>query len=157
MGGPPGDLFVKIRVKDHHLFGQSGGDLTLDVPITFDEAALGADIAVPTLDGGSVKMRIPAGTPSGKTFRLRGKGGKGDLLVTAVIVVPDDLSDEHRITAALRLRHHPEEVDAVSERIHRKDAQRTGVDVPGAGTDLNVIRIGGGEIGGIDVLEPCVR
>ena len=96
MGGPPGDLFVKIRVKDHHLFGQSGGDLTLDVPITFDEAALGADIAVPTLEGGSVKMRIPAGTPSGKTFRLRGKGGKGDLLVTAGIVVPDELSDEQK-------------------------------------------------------------
>ncbi len=96
LGGEPGDLFVKVRVKDHPLFGRAGKDLILDLPITFAEAALGADIAVPTLDGGTVKMRIPAGTASGKTFRLRGKGGGGDLLVTATIVVPDDLSAEQR-------------------------------------------------------------
>ena len=95
-GGEPGDLFVKVRVKDHPLFGRAGKDLTLEVPITFAEAALGADIAVPTLDGGTVKMRIPAGTGSGKTFRLRGKGGGGDLLVTAEIAVPGDLSAEQK-------------------------------------------------------------
>ena len=65
---------------DHHLFGRAGNDLTLEVPITFAEATLGADISVPTLDAGPVKMRIPPGTSSGKTFRLRGKGGSGDLL-----------------------------------------------------------------------------
>lgn len=96
-GGPPGDLFVKIRVTDHPLFGRSGNDLTLEVPITFAEAALGADISVPTLTGEMVKIRIPAGTASGRTFRLRGKGGdQGDLLVTATVVVPDDLSADQR-------------------------------------------------------------
>ena len=73
-----------------------GHDYKWWVPITFAEAALGADIAVPTLDGGTVKMRIPAGTGSGKTFRLRGKGGGGDLLVTAEIAVPGDLSAEQK-------------------------------------------------------------
>ena len=96
LGGEPGDLFVKVRVKDHPLFGRAGKDLTLDLPITFDEAALGADISVPTIDGGTVRMRVPAGTPSGKTFRLRGKGGAGDLLVTASIVVPDDLTPDQK-------------------------------------------------------------
>ncbi|MEM9468038.1 MAG: molecular chaperone DnaJ [Actinomycetota bacterium] len=96
LGGEPGDLFVKVRVKDHPMFGRAGKDLTLDVPITFAEAALGADIAVPTLEGGTVTMRIPAGTASGKTFRLRGKGGGGDLLVTAEIIVPDDLSADQK-------------------------------------------------------------
>ncbi|MEM9204183.1 MAG: molecular chaperone DnaJ [Actinomycetota bacterium] len=96
LGGDPGDLFVKVRVNDHPLFGRAGKDLTLDVPITFAEATLGADISVPTLEGGPVTMRIPAGTASGKTFRLRGKGGVGDLLVTAAIVVPDSLSDDQR-------------------------------------------------------------
>ena len=96
LGGEPGDLFVKVRVKDHPLFGRAGKDLTLDLPITFDEAVLGADISVPTIDGGTVRMRVPAGTPSGKTFRLRGKGGAGDLLVTASIVVPDDLTPDQK-------------------------------------------------------------
>ncbi|HAB57585.1 MAG TPA: molecular chaperone DnaJ, partial [Acidimicrobiaceae bacterium] len=96
LGGPPGDLFIKVTVRDHHLFGRAGNDLTLDVPITFAEATLGADISVPTLDAGPVKMRIPPGTSSGKTFRLRGKGGSGDLLVTAVVAVPEALSEEQK-------------------------------------------------------------
>lgn len=110
-GGESGDLFVKIRVTDHPIYGRSGGDLTLAVPITFAEAALGADIAVPTIDGRTVKIRIPAGTPSGKTFRVRNatahkssktpKGGKnakqgGDLLVTVDVKVPERLSDAQR-------------------------------------------------------------
>lgn len=96
-GGPPGDLFVTVRVKAHDVFGRAGDDLTLDVPVTFAEAALGADVAVPTLSGESVKIRIPPGTASGRTFRLRGKGGDGgDLLVTATIVVPEDLSVAQR-------------------------------------------------------------
>jgi molecular chaperone DnaJ len=96
LGGPPGDLYVKIRVADHPLFGRSGKDLTIDVPITFAEAALGADVKVPTLDAEPVTIRIPAGTATGKTFRLRGKAGSGDLLATVVVTVPGDLSDEQR-------------------------------------------------------------
>ena len=96
-GGPPGDLLVKIRVKDHALFGRSGADLTLEVPITFAEAALGADISVPTLTAERVKIRIPAGTATGKKFRVRGKGGGGDLLVTVFVDVPNELSDEQRV------------------------------------------------------------
>jgi molecular chaperone DnaJ len=95
-GGPPGDLFVHIRVGDHPLFGRSGKDLTIDVPITFAEAALGANVKVPTLDGEPVAIRIPPGTASGKTFRLRGRGGAGDLLATVVVAVPDSLTAEQR-------------------------------------------------------------
>jgi molecular chaperone DnaJ len=100
-GGPAGDLYVTVRVKPHHLFGRRGNDLAITVPITFPEAALGADVAVPTLDGGSVKVRIPAGTRSGRTFRVRGKGvaarrKSGDMLVTVEVAVPQKLSAEER-------------------------------------------------------------
>lgn len=96
LGGPPGDLYVRITVADHPLFGRSGKDLTIDVPITFAEAALGADVKVPTLDADPVTIRIPPGTATGKTFRLRGKAGSGDLLATVVVTVPDSLSPEQR-------------------------------------------------------------
>jgi molecular chaperone DnaJ len=100
-GGPPGDLYVTTRVTPHRLFGRRGDDLTITVPITFAEAALGADVRVPTLDGGSVKVRIPAGTPSGRTLRVKGKGvvhGRrtGDLLVTVEVAVPRELNDDER-------------------------------------------------------------
>lgn len=100
-GGPPGDLYVTVRVAPHPLFGRRGDDLTITVPITFPEATLGADIAVPTLDGGSVTVRIPPGTRSGRTFRVRGKGvhtkkSKGDLLVTVEVAVPQKLSAAER-------------------------------------------------------------
>ena len=91
-GGPPGDLFVHVNVKQHELFGRSGKDLTLEVPITFSEAALGAKVKVPTLNGEVVKIRIPPGTVSGKTFRLKGRGGAGDLLVTVNVAVPQEPS-----------------------------------------------------------------
>jgi molecular chaperone DnaJ len=99
-GGAAGDLYVKVRAAAHPVFGRSGINLTITVPITFVEAALGADIDVPTLDG-TVRLRIPPGTPGGKTFRVTGKGvtsakGTGDLLVTVEVVVPRDLSDEQR-------------------------------------------------------------
>ena len=70
---PPGDLFVVVRVQSHPLFGRSGNDLTIRLPVTFAEATLGADVKVPTLDG-QVTMRIPPGTPSGKVMRVRGQG-----------------------------------------------------------------------------------
>jgi len=96
LGGPPGDLFVRVHVDAHPVFGRSGDDLTLTVPVTFAEAALGADITVPTLDGERVKIRIPAGTGSGTTFRLKGKGSGGDLLATVDVAIPDSLNDDER-------------------------------------------------------------
>ncbi len=100
-GGPPGDLYVVVRVAAHERFGRSGRNLTLTVPITFPEAALGADIKVPTLDGGSVTLRVPPGTASGRTFRVKGRGvatakGNGDLLVTVEVAVPRKLSAKER-------------------------------------------------------------
>jgi molecular chaperone DnaJ len=100
-GGPPGDLYVTARVTPHRLFGRKDDDLTLSVPITFPEAALGADIKVPTLDGGSVTVRIPPGTRSGRTLRVKGKGvaksrKTGDLLVTVEVAVPQKLTDDER-------------------------------------------------------------
>jgi molecular chaperone DnaJ len=82
------------------LFGRKGKDLTLTVPITYPEAALGATVKVPTLDA-PVTLRIPAGTPTGKTFRVRGRGapisgGFGDLLVTVEVSVPPKLTDAER-------------------------------------------------------------
>lgn len=100
-GGPPGDLYVTTRVGSHPLFGRRGPDLTLTVPVTFPEAALGADVRVPTLDAGAVTVRIPPGTRSGRTLRVKGKGvpgrkGTGDLLVTVEVAVPQKLSDAER-------------------------------------------------------------
>jgi len=101
-GGPDGDLLLQVHVENHKLFGRKGDNLTITVPVTFDEAALGAEIQVPTLGGTPVKIRIPAGTPNGRTFRARGKGaphksgGIGDLLVTVDVKVPDELSEGER-------------------------------------------------------------
>lgn len=98
-GGPYGDLYVRVKVSPHKLFGRKNKDVTLTLPISFVEAALGAQVDVPTLNGSPVKLKIPAGTSSGKTFRVRGKGGsaetnKGDLLVTVQVAVPTKLSSE---------------------------------------------------------------
>jgi molecular chaperone DnaJ len=101
-GGPPGDLYVVVHVRAHPLFARSGNDLTLRLPVTFAEAGLGADVKVPTLDG-LVTVRIPAGTPSGKVLRVRGKGVTadgakkgGDLLVTVEVQVPVNLTGPQR-------------------------------------------------------------
>ena len=100
-GGAPGDLFVRVHVQPHRLFGRKGDDLTLDLPVTFPEAALGANVEVPTLDG-PVTLKVPAGTSSGKTFRIRGrgaprtKGGHGDLLATVEVDVPGKLTREQK-------------------------------------------------------------
>ena len=100
-GGPPGDLHVIVHVAGHQIFGRSGDDVTITVPVTFAEAALGADIEVPTLDDGPVKIRIPAGTKSGRVLRVAGrgvtrKGRTGSLLVTVEVAVPAKLSKEER-------------------------------------------------------------
>jgi molecular chaperone DnaJ len=99
-GGPAGDLFVVVHVSEHQLFGRKGDDLTLTVPITFAEAALGTTLTVPTLDG-SVSLKVPAGTSGGRTLRVRGRGvpGKGkagDLLVTLDVAVPVRLTPAQR-------------------------------------------------------------
>ncbi len=100
-GGTPGDLYVVARVGQHPVFGRRDDHLTLTVPITFPEAVLGADIAVPVLDGSSVTLRVPAGTRSGRTFRVKGRGvargsSVGDLLVTVELAVPTRLTDAER-------------------------------------------------------------
>jgi len=98
-GGAPGDLYVLVRVRPHKLFGRNGDNLTLNLPVTFTEAALGADVSVPTLSGQRVTLKIPPGTPNGRTFRVRGKGvhkadgTSGDLLVTVEVQVPNALND----------------------------------------------------------------
>jgi molecular chaperone DnaJ len=100
-GGQPGDLYVVVRVAPHQLFGRQGDDLTLTLPVTFTEAALGAQVKVPTLDE-PVTVKVPAGTQSGKVLRVRGRGGqrkgggKGDLLVTVQVLVPEKLSKSER-------------------------------------------------------------
>jgi len=100
-GGPPGDLYVECHVKPHHLFGRDGHNLTVRVPITFAEAALGADIDVPTLDGPRVMLRLRPGTQSGSRHRVKGKGiatkhGSGDLIVTVDVAVPKHLDEQQR-------------------------------------------------------------
>ena len=119
-GGPPGDLYVVVSVAEHPLFGRSGANLTLTVPVTYPEAVLGADIRVPTLDGDPVTVRIPAGTRSGRTFRVRGKGvtsgtgPAGDLLVTVEVAVPATLSAAERKAVEDLAKLEPE----VSPRAH---------------------------------------
>jgi molecular chaperone DnaJ len=100
-GGPRGDLWVKVHVQPHRLFGRKGHNLTLTVPVSFDEAALGAELKVPTLNGTPVTVKLPPGTPSGRTLRVRGKGvptkdGYGDLLVTVDVQVPATLDAKAR-------------------------------------------------------------
>jgi molecular chaperone DnaJ len=99
-GGPPGDLYVTVRVGAHPLFGRRGRDLTLTVPVTFPEATLGAEIKVPTLTT-PVTLKVAPGTKSGRTLRVRGRGipaskGAGDLLVTVEVAVPAKLTDNQR-------------------------------------------------------------
>jgi len=101
-GGPAGDLYVTVKVSAHPVFGRKGDNLTIDVPVAFDEAVLGADITIPTLGGASVTLKIPAGTPTGRTFRVRGKGApradgtRGDLLTTVEVQVPAVVDDATR-------------------------------------------------------------
>jgi molecular chaperone DnaJ len=100
-GAPAGDLILTVAVDKHPVYGREGGNLTLDLPVTFAEAALGATVAVPTLDGGSVKVKVAPGTPSGRVLRLKGRGVKrgdhtGNLLAKVQVVVPQRLTDEAR-------------------------------------------------------------
>jgi len=99
--GPAGDLYVRVHVDPDPTFGRDGDHLTVTVPTSFADLALGADLKVPTIDGDPVTIRVPAGTPSGRTFRVRNRGvaapsGTGDLLATVEVVIPTHLSDEER-------------------------------------------------------------
>lgn len=101
-GGPPGDLYVVTRVQPHPYLKRKNGNIILELPLTYSEAALGTEVQIPTLDG-RVKMKIPPGTPSGRKFRLKGKGaprlkgkGRGDMHVKTRIVVPEDMDEDER-------------------------------------------------------------
>jgi molecular chaperone DnaJ len=101
-GGPPGDLYIVLRVKSHEFFEREGDDIYCEVPLTFTQAALGDEIEIPTLTE-KVKLKIPAGTQTGTYFRLKGKGvprlrgyGQGDQQVKVTIITPTQLSDEQR-------------------------------------------------------------
>jgi molecular chaperone DnaJ len=101
-GGPPGDLYVEIRINPHKIFMRDGADLSCEVPISFSTAALGGDVELPTLEG-NVSLKVPAGTQSGKVFRLRGKGvttvrdpRTGDLFARVAVETPVNLTNEQR-------------------------------------------------------------
>ncbi len=101
-GGPPGDLYVEIRVKPHRIFDRDGSNLSCEVPVSFATATLGGDVELPTLDG-TVSLKIPAGTQSGKVFRLRGKGvttvrdpREGDLFAQVAVETPVNLTGEQK-------------------------------------------------------------
>ncbi len=119
-GGPAGDLLVEISVRPHDRFGRMGNNLTVTMPVTFPEVALGGEIDVPTLDGSTVTLRLRPGTQSGSRHRVKGKGitttskregtRTGDLIVTVEVVVPTELSDDQRaaieqLAAATTVNH----------------------------------------------------
>jgi molecular chaperone DnaJ len=120
-GGPTGDLYVVLHVAEHPLFSREGNDIICNVPIGFTQAALGADIDVPTPHG-KVKVKIPAGTQSGNVFRLKGKGvpdvrgyGHGDALVHVVVETPKKLSQRQRELLEEFARLSGEEVHPLSK------------------------------------------
>jgi len=101
-GGPRGDLYIILNIEEHPLFKREGNDLFCEVPVSFPQASLGAEIEVPTLDGTS-KLKISAGTPSGRIFHIKGKGmpklgghGRGDQVVRVVVDVPKKLTQKQR-------------------------------------------------------------
>ena len=102
-GGPPGDLYVVLRVQDHAFFKRDGASLSCEIPVTMPQASLGAVVEVPTLDGGKAKITLPEGTQTGATFRVRGQGvphlgskARGDLHVTVRVMVPTKLTADQR-------------------------------------------------------------
>jgi molecular chaperone DnaJ len=102
-GGPAGDLYVLTRVTKHPYFGRDGADVTMELPISIDAAALGTQVTIPAPDGSKLKLKVPAGTQDGKVFRMRGKGaaklkgsGHGDLRIKAKVVVPASLTEHQR-------------------------------------------------------------
>jgi molecular chaperone DnaJ len=114
-GAPKGDLILTVSVDRHPVFGRDGDNLTVDLPVTFAEAALGATVSVPTLDGTPVRVKVAPGTPSGRVLRVKGRGvegrhGTGDLLARVTVVVPQRLTDTAR-EAVEALRAEEADVD----------------------------------------------
>ena len=114
-GAPKGDLILTVAVEKHPVFGRDGDHLTIDLPVTFAEAALGATVSVPTLDGTPVRVKVAPGTPSGRVLRVKGRGvagrhGTGDLLAKVSVVVPQRLTEAAR-TAVEALRAEEADVD----------------------------------------------
>jgi molecular chaperone DnaJ len=117
-GGPSGDLYIEIRVKQHEVFERDGDDLHCTVPVGLTTAALGGNIAVPTL-GGNAEIELPEGTQHGKTFRLRGKGIKG-----VRSSYPGDLMCEVVVETPVRLTERQKELLRELEEINEKDGER---------------------------------
>lgn len=125
-GGPPGDLFIVLRVKEHEFFDRDGDNIFCEVPITFTQAALGDEIEVPTLDG-KVKLKIPEGTQTGTNFRIKGQGvprlrysGRGDQHVKVVVVTPNKLSEEQRELLTKLAELNGEEIDQQQQSFFEK-------------------------------------
>jgi len=103
LGGPPGNLFVVVSVESHSIFVRDGFDIHLEYPLNMAQAALGATVKVPTLDGEQIELDIPSGTQTGKTFRKRGMGiprlqrsGRGDMIIMARVITPTKLNAEQK-------------------------------------------------------------
>jgi molecular chaperone DnaJ len=101
-GGPAGDLYVILSVKQHEIFVRDGDNILCELPVDFARATLGAEVEVPTLEG-KTKLKIPAGSQTGTAFRFKGQGvshlnksGRGDQLVTLFVVIPDKLTEKQR-------------------------------------------------------------
>ena len=102
-GTPPGDLYIEVNVKPHKFFQRDGNDLVLDLNLNMAQAALGVDIQVPVIDGGTTELKVPAGTQNGKTFKVMGYGvpflrgtGRGDMLVRTRVQIPTNLNEEQK-------------------------------------------------------------
>ena len=125
-GGPAGDLYVVLHVKDHDLYERNGDDLFCEIPVPFETAAAGGEVAVPTVDG-FAKLKLAAGTPNGKTFRLRNKGvpslegyGSGDLHVRVVIEVPTKLNSAQKKALKAFAEHHVESAYPQQRKVHKR-------------------------------------
>jgi molecular chaperone DnaJ len=125
-GMPPGDLYVVTRVRKHPFFERDGNDLTCEISVSFTQAALGARIEIPTLEGNEI-LKVPAGTQPGEIVRLKGKGvqdvsgrRKGDLFVKIIVRTPDKLSSEQKALLAKLAEVRGEDVDAVDKNVMHK-------------------------------------
>ncbi len=125
--GLEGDLYLIIRTKPHEFFTRNGNNLYCEIPISITQAALGASIEIPTLDGNSEIIKIPPGTQTGETFKIKGKGikdirghGRGDLIVQVVVKTPTNLSKEQKALLRELAKHFGEDPDSVDRRIVSK-------------------------------------
>lgn len=102
-GGPRGDLYVVVHIKRHSVYSRRGSNILCDIPITYTQAVLGADLTIPMVDGTKENYKIPEGTATGTKFSIRGKGfksvngfGQGDFIFTVIVQIPKKLTDEQR-------------------------------------------------------------